>query len=73
MPGVAPLGDAIAKSAGFVDKDQAPIFPSGASAEAAASGVTAPPTNTHPATPDNPQRGMDAGIENGQSAVPAGA
>lgn len=70
MPGVAPLGDAIAKSAGFQDQDAAPIFPAGASAEAAGSGVQAPPVNTHPVTPDNPQRGMDTGIENGQSAVP---
>jgi len=73
MPGVAPLGDAIAKSAGFKDQDAAPIFPTGASAQAAATGTPPPPNNTHPATPDNPQRGMDAGIENGQSAVPAGA
>lgn len=70
MPGVAPLGDAIAKSAGFQDQDAAPIFPAGAAGEAAASGVQPPPTNTHPVTPDNPQRGMDTGIENGQSAIP---
>ena len=73
MPNVAPIGDAIAKSAGFKDQDAAPIFPAGATGEAAASSVQPPPNNTHPVTPDNPQRGMDTGIENGQSAVPTGA
>jgi hypothetical protein len=72
MPGVAPLGDAIAKSAGFVDKDMAPIFPAGPAAETAASTVAPPPTNTNPVTPDNPQRGMEAGIESG-NAAPTGA
>ena len=74
MPGVAPIGDAIAKSAGFVDKDQAPIFPDAPDAAAAgAAGVTPPPANTNPVTPDNPQRGMETGIEAGLGAAPAEA
>lgn len=83
MPGTASLADEVAKSAGFVDKNPAPLFPSpgapapGPASEAAAqatpgaaAGVQPPPNNTNPATPDNPQRGMDAGIENGTAAGP---
>lgn len=58
-PALAPAADAIAKSAGFVDSDPAPIYPEGVAPGAA------PPANTNPLTPDNPQAGMMAGIENG--------
>lgn len=74
MPAVSPIADTIVKSAGFKDADAAPIYgePGQAQNAAATGEVTPPPNNTHPATPDNPQRGMDAGIETGQSAaVPA--
>ena len=61
-PALAALADEIAKSAGFIDQNPAPIFPA---AEAAAAGppVGTPPTNTNPITPDNPQRGLTTGIE----------
>lgn len=72
MPAVSPIADTIAKSAGFKDADAAPIFAQPGQAEtAAATGVAPPPTNTHPATPDNPERGMDTGIEAGPAAQPA--
>lgn len=67
QPAVSPIADQIVRSAGFKDADPAPEFPTPAQAEVAgASGqVTPPPNNTHPATPDNAQRGMDTGIEAG--------
>jgi hypothetical protein len=58
-PALAPAADAIAKSAGFVDSDPAPIYPEGVAPGEAR------PANTNPLTPDNPQAGMMAGIENG--------
>lgn len=73
MPAVTPIADTIAKSAGFKDADPAPIYGQPAQAESAAESgqVQPPPANTHPATPDNPQRGMDTGIEAGPPAVTA--
>jgi len=71
MPGVATVADGIAKSAGFVDKDEAPIYPEGSPEAAAAAGagapggVTPPPISTNPLTPDNPDVGAESGIENG--------
>lgn len=64
-PALATLADVIARSGGFVDADTAPIYPA---AEAAAAGppVTAPPVNTNPNTPTNPDRGLNAGVETGQ-------
>ncbi|MES2347040.1 MAG: genomic island protein [Pseudomonadota bacterium] len=73
MPAVVPIADAISRSAGFKDADGGAIYADpGTTQAAAASGqVTPPPNNTHPATPDNPQRGMDTGIEAGPAAQPA--
>lgn len=65
-PAVSPLGDALLKSAGYEDKDQAPILP----LQEVAAGVPqqgmppgAPPANTNPMTPANPGVGLNAGIE----------
>ena len=70
MPAVAGIADTIVKSAGFVDADQGAVYgqPGQAEAAAASGQVQPPPTNTHPATPDNPERGMDTGIEAGPAA-----
>ena len=65
VPGVAPLADALLKSAGFVDRDAAPIVP------AAPAGIDAMPIpgvqpNTSPnfpPVPASPSVGADAGIE----------
>ncbi len=69
MPQSAPIADTIVRSAGFVDKDGGDVYgnppPAGALPPA--------PNNTHPATPDNPDRGLDAGIENGNPQPVAGA
>ncbi len=66
-PAVSPIADTIAKSAGFKDADPAPIYgePQQAVAASASGQVQPPPENTNPATPDNPQRGIDTGIEAG--------
>lgn len=65
MPGLAPAADAILLSAGFEDKNEAPIFP--------ADVPLAPPPqeNTNPLTPTNPDAGMTTGIESGEQ--PQGA
>lgn len=76
-PGVSTIADEVAKSAGFQDKNAAPLYPEGGpaivDAPAPAPGTVQPPPNsTNPITPDNPGVGMDAGIENGNTA-PVGA
>lgn len=77
MPGVSTIADEVAKSAGFVDKNAAPIYPGGGpaiiDAPAPAPGsVQPPPNSTNPITPDNPAVGMDTGIESG-NPEPVGA
>lgn len=62
-PATSPLADALLRSAGYVDRDAAPIVP-----EYQASVPTVPlapdaPTNTNPLTPANPAVGMGQGIE----------
>ena len=66
-PALAPAADAILKSGGFIDQDAAPILPT----DVPAVPGLAPPTNTNPLTPANPDVGITAGIETGQP--PAGA
>lgn len=61
-PALAPAADAIVQSAGYVDSDAPPIYPNNVAAPVVA---TPPPNNTNPLTPDNPDRGMNAGIEAG--------
>lgn len=68
VPGVTPVADAIAKSAGFVDQDAAPIYP--ANVQQQQIPVEAQiPQNTSPMFPANAGGGMMDGIEAG--AAPA--
>lgn len=62
-PGIAPAADSVAKSAGFEDQDQAPIYPAGAGQPTP--GPEDFPENTNPLTPPNPERGLMAGMEAG--------
>lgn len=65
VPGVAPVADAIVKSAGFVDQDQAPVYPSEVQQQPAPI-VMPERQNTDPrfpANPDSPGVGMMRGIE----------
>lgn len=65
VPGVAPLADALLKSAGFVDRDTAPIVPE-APAGIDAMPVPEPQANTSPnlpAVPASPAQGAAQGIE----------
>jgi hypothetical protein len=59
-PATSSLADALLMSAGYVDKDAAPIVP-----EYSGTVLSAPnlPTNTNPLTPANPAVGLNAGIE----------
>lgn len=58
-PQTAPLADKLLRSAGYVDRDAAPIVPN------APPGLPAAelPANTDPRTPANPGVGLNAGIE----------
>ena len=61
-PMTAPLADGLAKSVGFVDQNQAPIYPQATEAMPALD----MPQNTNPLTPANPAGasvGMQEGIE----------
>lgn len=61
-PGVAPIADGMLRSAGYVDRDAAPIVPQ----PAEALNVDEPQHNTDPLTPANPTSpaaGQEAGIE----------
>lgn len=60
-PALAGIADTIAKSAGFVDADPAPIYPDTSGLPP----VAPPPTNTNPLTPTNPDVGATQGIETG--------
>jgi len=64
VPGVAPAADAIAKSAGYVDQDQAPIYPQGS--DQVVETLPAVRENTSPMFPPQPigpGEGMMRGIE----------
>ena len=61
VPATAPLADKLLRSAGYQDRDAAPIVPQ---AEANPMSTTAAmPVNTNPTTPANPGVGLNAGIE----------
>ena len=60
LPQTAGLADALLKSAGYVDRDAAPIVPP---LSAPLPGAEPPPANTNPLTPHNPQAGITAGLE----------
>ena len=64
-PAVAPLADKLLRSAGFQDKDAAPIVPEIA---APMEGIAPPEHNTNPLYPANPNVGMNRGIEGGNEA-----
>lgn len=65
VPGVTPVADAIAKSAGFVDRDAPPIYPQQIPMQQVPASAV-PPQNTSPMFPPNPERGMMAGMESGR-------
>ena len=56
-PAVAPIADAMLRSAGYQDQDAAPIVPTPA---APAGGMADMPQNTHPLSPPNPEAGLMA-------------
>lgn len=59
-PATSSLADALLMSAGYVDRDAAPIVPEYTGTVLAAPDL---PTNTNPLTPANPGVGLNAGIE----------
>ena len=66
LPEVSPLADQFLRSAGFIDKDAAPIIPAVAPLPAElVEQVEAEPQNTNPLTPANPTTGMNEGVEGG--------
>lgn len=68
-PQVSGLGDALLRSAGYVDRDSSPIIPQAAAALQAGGGLGDFPQNTNPSTPVNPANpavGLNAGIETKQ-------
>lgn len=64
VPGVTPVADAIARSAGFVDMDAAPIYPANVQQQAIPAGAEFP-QNTSPMFPANAGSGMMNGVESG--------
>lgn len=62
VPGTAQIADALLRSAGYKDHDEAPIVHGPAGGEPLAE---PPPENTNPLTPDNPDAGIQQGIEAG--------
>jgi hypothetical protein len=64
VPGVMPVADAIAKSAGFEDMDAAPIYPDGVAPMEIPADAQIPP-NTSPGFPAQADSGMMTGIEGG--------
>lgn len=60
-PALSAMADALMKSGGYIDKDAAPIIPDTTGLPPAPG--MAPPVNTNPITPDNPDRGINVGIE----------
>ncbi len=66
-PGVTPVADAIAQSAGFVDMNAGTIYPMGIAQQTIPQGGTIP-ENTSPMFPGRPERGLMNGIESGQNS-----
>ncbi|MEI2453848.1 hypothetical protein [Lysobacter firmicutimachus] len=60
IPQTAAIADALLRSAGFEDQDAAPIVPSALAG--GESGSIDHAENTYPLTPDNPNRGLTAGM-----------
>lgn len=66
VPQVSQLADKLLKSAGYVDKDTAPIIPPEQQQQGSPvppMNAALPPHNTNPMTPSNPAVGMMQGIE----------
>jgi hypothetical protein len=64
-PSTGPVADGLLRSAGYVDRDTAPIIP--AVPQGLPVEVQPMPINTNPLTPANPGVGMMAGIETPQA------
>jgi hypothetical protein len=64
VPGITPVADAIAKSAGFVDMDAAPIYPQNIQQQEIPEGAHIP-QNTSPMFPAKAATGMMSGVESG--------
>jgi hypothetical protein len=64
VPGVTPVADAIAKSAGFEDMDAAPIYPQDVQQQVIPQEAMIP-QNTSPNFPAQADSGMMAGVEGG--------
>ena len=64
VPGVTPVADAIAKSAGFVDMDAAPIYPADVQQQPIPVGAEMA-QNSSPMFPAHADTGMMGGIESG--------
>jgi hypothetical protein len=60
LPDTAGLADQLLRSAGYVDHDAAPIVPQFAGPPHPL--ALAPPENSHPLLPDNPDVGLDTGL-----------
>jgi hypothetical protein len=64
VPGVMPVADAIAASAGFQDQDAPPVYPAGLEPQAIPQEAMIP-QNTSPNFPAQPDAGMMTGFEGG--------
>lgn len=76
VPAIAPLADALLKSAGFVDKDAAPIVPNAPSGLVPAIDAMPPMPGANtspnsPAVPATPDIGVNKGIEKSDPALGA--
>lgn len=65
VPGVIPVADQIAKSAGFEDRDAGAIYPEGVATQDIPEEARIP-ENTSPNFPAKAERGMMSGMESGQ-------
>jgi hypothetical protein len=62
MPDTSALADQLLRSAGYIDRDAAPIVPQLAAPIASVAALAPPRENSHPLTPENPEAGMTAGL-----------
>lgn len=62
MPDTSSLADQLLRSAGYVDRDAAPIVPQLAAPIASVAALAPPQENSHPLTPENPDVGMTTGL-----------
>ena len=63
VPGILPIADGLLLSSGFKDANGAPLAPQPQESMP----VAAIPGNTNPVTPPNPDLGLNAGIETGDT------